>query len=50
MAIISKILMALFSLVVQIIGFVLLFYMFCFAIFCVFTNSNKTKSDVLVTA
>ena len=44
MEIISKILMTLFSFVVQIIEFVILFNMACFAVICIFFHSNKNKT------
>ena len=44
MEVISKILMAIFNLVVQFIGFIVLFYMLCFAVLCIFTHSNKSNT------
>lgn len=41
MEIISKIIMTVFNFVVQFIGFVLLFYMLCFAMVCIFTQPEK---------
>ena len=44
MEIISKILMTILSFVVQIIEFVILFNMACFAVICIFFHSNKSKT------
>ena len=44
MEVISKILMAIFNLVVQFIGFIVLFYMLSFAVLCIFTHSNKSNT------
>ena len=44
MEIISKILMTILSFVVQIIEFVILLNMACFAVICIFFHSNKSKT------
>ncbi len=35
--------MAIFNFVMQFIGFIILFYMICFALFCIFTHTNSTN-------
>ena len=46
MEIISKILMTILSFVVQIIEFVILFNMACFAVICILFHSNKRKTAI----